>query len=76
MPKLIDNTGGNSAPIGRDGMFAFINELNDKRANAGVQQRYRPVMRDGVLTMADTDKAPTPNSRSPQYGSHMQIAPG
>lgn len=77
MSKLTKFDGGGSyGPIGRDGLFAFINELNDKRANAGVRQRYKPIIdKDtGLLTMADTDMADSKTSRSPQYGSHMQIA--
>lgn len=47
------NSGNGSQPIGRAGLIAFVDELNDRRKYIGMRSRYRTVERGGILHMEE-----------------------
>ena len=70
MPKLIDDAPARSGPpIGEAGVLRFIDEMNLRRANIGMRQRFRPVKVNGVLTGIEHTLPSDWNSyaRSPCY---------
>lgn len=57
--------------IGEHGLLAFIDDLNSRRAQLGVNQRYRPVRIKGQLT-AEWHYLPrgsSPHAASPVYSA-------
>lgn len=58
------------AQIGRDGLLSFLDEMNEKRARAGIRQRYRPVENEKDELTAEFWYIPrdeSPHSRGPIY---------
>jgi len=67
MPKLTESV--STQGVGREAIFALINEMNASRASKGIRQRYRPVVSGGELTMV-FDLLPShldSNAPSPEY---------
>lgn len=51
MPKLIDAKDYDGAPVGRDGLKAFCDRLNEMRRRHGFHNFYSLEEVEGVLTL-------------------------
>lgn len=64
-----DAARGGKPAIGEDGVLAFIDEINERRARRGDRERYKPAKVDGVLTGVDclVPLDQSPYTPSPTY---------
>lgn len=76
MPKLIDDTP--SFAMGLPGFLQMIDEMNGKRAQAGIRQRYKPVETMAGMTMEieDLPHSMDRHAPSPTYSRPRLVSDG